>query len=283
MTDPITRLIARQGTYTGTGLDHEGQEFHATLRLSAPCERKGVALDFRAVTSDGLVTHEERSLLSRTIRDDIALWVMSTNHPGVVEHQLAAEETGDECSTLRFSFGAQDDRQAFREIVSLDLWRNGDVGYRYAWAMPGQDMAERSGARMRAATAPALDIWHVGLPVTDLDRSVAFYTDALGLSLVGRDEQTDKRQAFVATKQGGFTLELLAGTETTAKRHQPDHLAFECEDLEKVRERLRATGVDVGDIAAFDNGVRILSVRDPDGVRLDLFSGRALYEAELKP
>jgi lactoylglutathione lyase len=208
---------------------------------------------------------------------------MSTNHPGVIEHALVGEDVDAERATLRFAFGAAEDRDAFREVISIDLWRDGDLGYRYAWAMPGQELAERSGVRMRLVDAPALDIWHVGLPVADLDRSLAFYTDALGLALIGRDEQADKRQAFVATARGGFTLELLASKNGVHTPRQPDHLAFECEDLEHVRTRLRASGVDAGEIASFDNGVRFLSVRDPDGTRVDLFSGRALYEADLKP
>ena len=63
-------------------------------------------------------------------------------------------------------------------------------------------------------------------------------------------------------------------------RKLPDHVAFESENLSALRARLVAAGLpDINEVETFDNGVKYLSVNDPDGVRLDFFEGRAKYES----
>jgi catechol 2,3-dioxygenase-like lactoylglutathione lyase family enzyme len=126
-----------------------------------------------------------------------------------------------------------------------------------------------------------IEIWHVAHPVTDLERSVAFYCDCLGFELVGRDAYPTMRQAFVSLGKGGFTIELftpLAG-EAAKPRRAADHLAFEAADLDAYRESVIAAGLAVPPIEAFEGGMRHFALDDPDGLRLDFFQGRDAYEA----
>ncbi|HKR55782.1 MAG TPA: VOC family protein [Gemmatimonadales bacterium] len=134
-----------------------------------------------------------------------------------------------------------------------------------------------------ASRKPDFDIWHVAFPVSNLDRAHAFYCVHLGFKIVGRDEYPSKRQLFVAIRDGGFTIELYEpkGTSVGEARHLPDHLAFECVAIEEVRSRIAGTGLAVPEIETFDNGVKCFSLRDPDGVRLDFFQGRAIYDASI--
>jgi lactoylglutathione lyase len=44
--------------------------------------------------------------------------------------------------------------------------------------------------------------------VSDIERSIAFYTDAIGLKLQGRTEIDDVHEAVVAADQGGGRLQL---------------------------------------------------------------------------
>lgn len=129
-----------------------------------------------------------------------------------------------------------------------------------------------------------LDIWHVAIPVKDLARSVDFYCGKLGLGFLGYDEQTDKRQAFVFVKDEGFTIELFEPTRSalSESRKIPDHLAFECEDIGVYRGHLLERGLSgVDEVAEFDNGVKHIGLKDPDGVTIDLFQGRNIYERSI--
>lgn len=149
MNSGIQALLAKSGTYEGFGINHEGQRFKGALILTPRVERKGVSLDFSATGDDGAVFHKEHSLVGLTPRETASLWVLSNNHPGVVEHQLVESEAiaGVEWS-LCFAFGDQSDRNAFRETITIDLWASGEISYRYAWGMPGGEFAERSSVKM---------------------------------------------------------------------------------------------------------------------------------------
>lgn len=130
-----------------------------------------------------------------------------------------------------------------------------------------------------------LDIWHVAIPVSNLARSEAFYIDCLGFTLVGRDEYPSKKQAFVAVRPGGFTIELFErlGKHSGEPALRPDHLAFECENIDAFRDRLLAAGLDdVPEVETFDNGVRYLGLNDPDNVYIEFFQGRKIYEASIR-
>ncbi|MHB8528567.1 MAG: VOC family protein [Caulobacteraceae bacterium] len=128
-----------------------------------------------------------------------------------------------------------------------------------------------------------IDIWHIAVPVDDLERSVTFYCRNLGFDMVGRDEYPTMRQAFVSLGKGGFTIELFVpqGEEADAPRLRPDHLAFECSDIASYRTSVIASGVRVPAVETFPGGMKHFQLSDPDGVKLDFFEGRAGYEAYL--
>jgi catechol 2,3-dioxygenase-like lactoylglutathione lyase family enzyme len=129
-----------------------------------------------------------------------------------------------------------------------------------------------------------LDIWHVAIPVRNLGLSVEFYREKLGLNLTGYDEYPSKKQAFVCTKSNGFSIELFEplGEALNDPRKLPDHIAFEINDLARYREQLVERGLaSVGEVVTFDNGVKHIGLQDPDGVTIDLFQGRRIYEQSI--
>jgi catechol 2,3-dioxygenase-like lactoylglutathione lyase family enzyme len=129
------------------------------------------------------------------------------------------------------------------------------------------------------------DVWHLGLPVKNLDRSVEFYVDGLGFELLGFDESERYRIAFARVPGGAFTIEFLEYREASeaqaAKR--PDHLAFEVPNLAGYRERLLAGGFfkDLPEIADAGTGLRRFAVKDPDGVPVQFYLGRAVYDRSI--
>ena len=124
-------------------------------------------------------------------------------------------------------------------------------------------------------------IQHVGLIVSDLERSRRFYAEALGLEEVPRPPNFTFEGAWF--RFGGTEIHLLAEAHTTGGAGQPDagpgaayglthHLAFEVEDLEAACARLEANGVTlVGGPMPRGDGFVQAFFRDPDGYVLEFF------------
>jgi catechol 2,3-dioxygenase-like lactoylglutathione lyase family enzyme len=132
-----------------------------------------------------------------------------------------------------------------------------------------------------AAGQPEFTLWRVAIPCADLDAAVEFYCGRLGFTLVGFDEYPTRKQAFVALQAGGAALELYQPKPATLQslRSRPDHLAFDCGDLDACRQRLLAAGVhSVPAPVDLGGGVRQFSIIDPEGLMLEFYEGRAVYE-----
>ncbi|MFI5348882.1 MAG: VOC family protein [Elusimicrobiota bacterium] len=127
------------------------------------------------------------------------------------------------------------------------------------------------------------DVWHLGLPVENLERSVSFYVEGLGFELLGFSESDRYRFAFARVPGGAFTIEFLEYRDPAAERKRPDHLAFEVPDLDGYRERLLAAGFfeEPPEISDAGSGLRRFVVNDPDGVPIQFYKGRAGYERSI--
>jgi len=150
LNDVIAELCARRGRFHGQGVNHDGQPFTGRLRLVPVVERAGVTLELVATGDGGEVYHREHSLLAPDARGTLTLWSLSDNAPGLLALALRREEPG-EGRALVFGVGDPEDGQAFRMEVRLELHDDGDLGYRFAWGLPGGPFAPRSGLRLRAA------------------------------------------------------------------------------------------------------------------------------------
>jgi glyoxylase I family protein len=124
-------------------------------------------------------------------------------------------------------------------------------------------------------------IQHVGLVVSDLDRSRAFYAGPLGLDEVPRPANFAFDGAWF--RFGGTELHLLSDAHATGGAGQPDpgagkergmthHLAFEVDDLDAASARLAEYGVELegGPMPRGDGYVQVFFL-DPDGHVLELF------------
>jgi lactoylglutathione lyase len=119
---------------------------------------------------------------------------------------------------------------------------------------------------------------HIGLNVTDLDRSLAFYRDVLEFSVIAEGKEEDRRYAFLGDGESlVLTLWQQAGQPYDTGRAGLHHLAFEAASIERVRryeEALRAYGVDFAHDGVVAHGEGAASggifFHDPDGTRLEI-------------
>ncbi|PCD00173.1 lactoylglutathione lyase [Halopseudomonas pelagia] len=125
-------------------------------------------------------------------------------------------------------------------------------------------------------------ILHTMLRVGDLDASIAFYTEVLGMTLLRRKDYPEGRftLAFVGygNEDDQAVLELTHNWDT-ARYDLGDgygHIAIEVLDVYKACEQIKAAGGKVvREAGPMKHGSSILAfVEDPDGYRIELLSGR---------
>ena len=112
----------------------------------------------------------------------------------------------------------------------------------------------------------------VPLPVSDVDRAIAFYVDALGFAK-DVDVQPADGVRVVQVTPPGSACSIGFGTGLDVYRGEPGtvrglHLVVE--DLDAARAELVSRGVEVGEVHDFGGGVRGASFSDPDGNTLEL-------------
>jgi len=111
--------------------------------------------------------------------------------------------------------------------------------------------------------------------VADLDRSVRFYCDVLGLRETTRFAFGDEQLIFLSA--GGGWIELIYDGGATRATGVLDHLALRVDDVATMALRLRAHDVELLDAAPVTVdaiGARILFCLGPDGERIELIERR---------
>ena len=115
---------------------------------------------------------------------------------------------------------------------------------------------------------------HTRFRVSDMDKSIYFYRDILGMKVV--EQKTSPRGSkLVFLKFPDMDCELeLCSFPDSGNVHVPEdlvHLAFEVDDLERCIERLKVAGVLIteGPIES-SNGTRFIFTQDPDKYEIEL-------------
>ena len=119
---------------------------------------------------------------------------------------------------------------------------------------------------------------HTRFRVSDMDKSIYFYRDILGMKVV--EQKTSPRGSkLVFLKFPDMDCELeLCSFPDSGNVHVPEdlvHLAFEVDDLERCIERLKVAGVLIteGPIKS-SNGTRFIFTEDPDKYEIELMQYR---------
>lgn len=125
---------------------------------------------------------------------------------------------------------------------------------------------------------PLAAFHHVGLTVSDLDASAAWYVDALGMVELFREDSPTRKAVVFRFSGGGHSVGLVQHLGSSDKSFDPtinglDHLAFTVtsqQDLANWAAHLTSLGVDHSGPIDIPPG-QILNFRDPDGIALALF------------
>lgn len=137
---------------------------------------------------------------------------------------------------------------------------------------------------------------HVGICVSDLDRSIRFYCDGLGFELSDRfdldstempglDRSLEMDGPVTVHSQmivsGPMKIELLGypshtptGTPSTSRGQLGlTHLSFNVDKVDSAAARLVDFGGTILEHTRSDAGITLLFLTDPDGTRVELMGG----------
>lgn len=127
--------------------------------------------------------------------------------------------------------------------------------------------------------AKILGLGHVGIMVSDIERSKEFYSSILGFECIWQTEFTDETNTYTCgfMKAGDLILELVM---RKVGDPMPDgvieHLAMKVDDIEETRKMLEQKGIQfetkdqVFCEGMFPNGTKWVFFRGPDGEHLEL-------------
>ncbi len=124
-------------------------------------------------------------------------------------------------------------------------------------------------------------IQHIGIPVTDLERSVSFY-QRLGFETVMESpfDYQGERGTCVMVKQGDILIELyqfparFLDAIKSRKDGHVDHIAFDVQDIYLAFSKMKNEGfnpIEEGPVFLpfWKNGCRYFNIFGPDGERLE--------------
>jgi glyoxylase I family protein len=121
-------------------------------------------------------------------------------------------------------------------------------------------------------------IHHIAIICSDYERSKAFYTQILGLTII-EETYREERQSYKLdlALNGQYVIELFSFPDPPPRTSRPEaaglrHLAFVVADLDAAVAGLAAKGVETEPVRTDHlTGKRFTFFADPDGLPLELY------------
>lgn len=121
-------------------------------------------------------------------------------------------------------------------------------------------------------------ILHAMIRVGNLERSIAFYQDVLGMSVLRKKDYPDGKFTLVFIGYGseseGAVIELTHNwdTDTYEQGNAFGHIALEVDDAYEACEKIRALGGNVvREAGPMKHGSTVIAfIEDPDGYKIEL-------------
>jgi len=126
---------------------------------------------------------------------------------------------------------------------------------------------------------------HTMIRVADLDRSLAFYANAFGLSASHRLDFDDFCLVYLRNAESEAEIELTWNKGRSEPYTHGDgygHVAFVVDDAAQERARLLGLGLHPNDLREFHAGdgallARYFFIQDPDGYKIEVLEGHGHY------
>lgn len=116
--------------------------------------------------------------------------------------------------------------------------------------------------------------------ITDVEKSLKFYTELLGLKLLRTMELKTATLYFLSDERECCSIELTYNHEQPEGGYEMGtyfgHFAFETDDLDKFTEKLHAYGLDYTrpPFLVKEGGPKIAFLPDPDGYQIEIIERR---------
>ena len=126
---------------------------------------------------------------------------------------------------------------------------------------------------------------HAMIRVLDLNRSIDFYRDALGLEESTRLDFPDFALVYLRNPENDFELELTLNKgrgEPYSHGTGYGHIGVCVADLAAEHARMRGLGITPNDIKEFRDGERLIArfffMQDPDGYKIEVLERHGHYQ-----
>ncbi len=119
-----------------------------------------------------------------------------------------------------------------------------------------------------------MQLLHTSITVKDMNESIAFYTQRMGMKLVERRDSRQKNAEIAFLEIGGSShrIELTCWKDKKdyTKGDQLDHIAFGVADLEMFVEEAKRQGIEIAKEPYMLGTSRIAFIKDPNGISIEL-------------
>jgi lactoylglutathione lyase len=126
---------------------------------------------------------------------------------------------------------------------------------------------------------------HSMIRVLDLDKSLRFYRDVLGLEEAHRLDFPDFALVYLRNRENDFEIELtLNKGRTEAYTHGTGygHIGVVVDDAASTHRALSAAGYEPAQVKEFKNGDKLLArfffIQDPDGYKIEVLERHGHYQ-----
>ena len=105
--------------------------------------------------------------------------------------------------------------------------------------------------------------------VRDIEKSIRFYEEFVGLTIQKRQSTADWSIAFLADREGATQIELVYMPEGVKVETKGLTICFQTDDLDGLREKALDWDLNPSDIRFPDPENRYFYVYDPDGLSIE--------------